>query len=36
MLWYQAAKFLSKKRTFFDFIAVADNLAEEKYTSAGG
>mmetsp|Transcript_10813 Transcript_10813/g.25102 ORF Transcript_10813/g.25102 Transcript_10813/m.25102 type:complete len:824 (-) Transcript_10813:462-2933(-) len=33
--WYQAAKFLSKKRTFLDFIAVADKLAEEKYTSAG-
>jgi len=33
--WYQAAKFLSKKRTFLDFIAVADKLAEEKFTSAG-
>ena len=33
--WYQAAKFLSKKRTFQDFIAVADKLAEEKFTSAG-
>ena len=33
--WYQAAKFLSKKRTFLDFIAVADKLAEEKYTSQG-
>ena len=33
--WYQAAKFLSKKRTFLDFIAVADKLAEEKYTSPG-
>jgi len=33
--WYQAAKFLSKKRTFLDFIAVADKLAEDGYTSAG-
>ena len=33
--WYQAAKFLSKKRTFLDFIAVADKLAEDNFTSAG-
>jgi len=33
--WYQAAKFLSKKRTFLDFIAAADKLAEDKYTSPG-
>ena len=33
--WYQAAKFLSKKRTFSDFIAVADKLVDEKFTSAG-
>jgi len=33
--WYQAAKFLSKKRTFLDFIAAADFLAEEKFTSPG-
>jgi len=33
--WYQAAKFLSKKRTFLDFIAVADKLADDKFTSAG-
>merc|ERR1712194_798014 len=25
--WYQAAKFLSKKRTFFNFVAVAEKLA---------
>ncbi len=31
----QAAKFLSKKRTFLDFIAAADKLAEERYTSPG-
>ena len=33
--WYQSAKFLSKKRTFLDFIACADKLAAEKYTSVG-
>merc|ERR1719191_2669656 len=33
--WYQAAKFLSKKRTFFDFIACAEKLAEEKFTTPG-
>ena len=33
--WYQAAKFLSKKRTFLDFIAVADKLAEERFTTPG-
>lgn len=33
--WYQAAKFLTKKRTFDDFIAVADHLVANKYTSSG-
>eukprot|EP00927_Polykrikos_kofoidii_P054264 TRINITY_DN48703_c0_g1_i1.p1 TRINITY_DN48703_c0_g1~~TRINITY_DN48703_c0_g1_i1.p1 ORF type:complete len:835 (+),score=111.12 TRINITY_DN48703_c0_g1_i1:122-2506(+) len=33
--WYQAAKFLTKKRTFFDFIAVADHLAATNWTSPG-
>jgi oligopeptidase B len=33
--WYQASKFLSKKRTFLDFIACADKLTAEKYTSVG-
>jgi len=33
--WYQAAKFLSKKRTFLDFIACADKLASERYTKSG-
>ena len=33
--WYEAAKFLTKKRTFNDFLACAEFLAEEKYTSKG-
>jgi len=33
--WYQAAKFLKKKRTFLDFIACADYLADKKWTSKG-
>lgn len=33
--WYESAKFLNKKRTFADFIAVAEFLVQEKYTSAG-
>ncbi len=33
--WYEAAKFLNKKRTFEDFIAVADNLVQNKYTASG-
>ena len=31
--WYEDAKFLNKKRTFEDFIAVAEYLIEQKYTS---
>jgi oligopeptidase B len=33
--WYEAAKFLTKKRTFSDFIAAADTLVQKKYTSTG-
>jgi len=33
--WYQAAKFLTKKRTFYDFIAVAEHLATSGWTSQG-
>ncbi|MCC8483147.1 MAG: S9 family peptidase [Rickettsia endosymbiont of Labidopullus appendiculatus] len=33
--WYQAAKFLNKKRTFDDFIVSAKQLIKEKYTSQG-
>ncbi len=33
--WYEAAKFLTKKRTFDDFIASAQKLIKEKYTSKG-
>merc|ERR1712048_1439091 len=33
--WYQAAKFLTKKRTFKDFVACAEQLVEQKYTSYG-
>jgi len=33
--WYEDAKFLNKKRTFSDFIAVADELVTLNYTSAG-
>ncbi|WP_342270007.1 S9 family peptidase [Rickettsia endosymbiont of Orchestes rusci] len=31
--WYEAAKFLTKKRTFEDFIACTEALIKEKYTS---
>ncbi|HJK87700.1 MAG TPA: prolyl oligopeptidase family serine peptidase [Candidatus Megaira endosymbiont of Hartmannula sinica] len=31
--WYTQAKFLTKKRTFTDFIDVTKKLIEEKYTS---
>lgn len=33
--WYESAKFLTKKRTFEDFISCAEYLISEKYTSAG-
>ena len=33
--WYEDAKFLNKKRTFSDFIAVADELVKLNYTSSG-
>ncbi|MEA0971428.1 S9 family peptidase C-terminal domain protein [Candidatus Megaera venefica] len=33
--WYEDAKFLNKKRTFSDFIAVADELVKLNYTSTG-
>ncbi|WP_410520980.1 S9 family peptidase [Candidatus Tisiphia endosymbiont of Beris chalybata] len=33
--WYEAAKFLNKKRTFSDFIAAAEILINQKYTSTG-
>ncbi|MDF3047650.1 MAG: peptidase prolyl oligopeptidase domain protein beta-propeller [Candidatus Midichloriaceae bacterium] len=33
--WYESAKFLTKKRTFEDFIACAKSLIEHKYTSKG-
>ena len=33
--WYEAAKFLTKKRTFEDFIASAKELVNQKYTSSG-
>ncbi len=33
--WYEAAKFLNKKRTFEDFIASAEKLIEDQYTSQG-
>ncbi|AAU03752.1 S9 family peptidase [Rickettsia typhi] len=31
--WYEAAKFLTKKRTFEDFIACSRTLIKEKYTN---
>ncbi|ABV74711.1 Protease II [Rickettsia akari str. Hartford] len=31
--WYESAKFLTKKRTFEDFIACSRALIKEKYTS---
>jgi oligopeptidase B len=33
--WYESAKFLNKKLTFEDFIAVGQDLIERKYTSKG-
>jgi oligopeptidase B len=33
--WYESAKFLNKKRTFKDYIAICDDLIEKKYTSSG-
>ena len=33
--WYTSATFLNKKRTFDDFIAVAETLIDLKYTSKG-
>ncbi|NCG18133.1 MAG: prolyl oligopeptidase family serine peptidase [Rhodobacterales bacterium] len=32
--WYEAGKFLTKRRTFTDFIAVAKHLIAEDYTNA--
>ena len=33
--WYEKAKFLTKKRTFEDFIASAEHLIKASYTSKG-
>jgi oligopeptidase B len=33
--WYESGKFLQKKNTFLDFVACAEHLIAEKYTSAG-
>ncbi|WP_310487909.1 S9 family peptidase [Chamaesiphon sp. VAR_69_metabat_338] len=33
--WYESGKFLRKKNTFLDFVACAEHLIAEKYTSAG-
>ncbi|MDJ1407752.1 MAG: S9 family peptidase [Candidatus Midichloria sp.] len=33
--WHEAAKFLSKKNTFTDFIKSAEKLIEDKYTASG-
>jgi oligopeptidase B len=33
-LWYENGKFLSKRNTFTDFIAAAEHLIDEGYTSA--
>ncbi len=33
--WYESAKFLTKKKTFEDFISAADYLVEHHYTSQG-
>lgn len=33
--WYKAAKFLTKKRTFEDFIACGEHLIDQQYTSKG-
>ena len=31
--WYENGKYLHKKNTFTDFIACAEHLVKEKYTS---
>lgn len=33
--WYESAKFLTKKRSFDDFISVADHLVAQHYTRVG-
>jgi oligopeptidase B len=33
--WYESAKFLNKKRTFEDYVAICDYLIKEKYTKTG-
>lgn len=33
--WYEDGKFLKKKNTFEDFVAAAEYLIQENYTSAG-
>jgi oligopeptidase B len=33
--WYESGKFLHKKNTFLDFIACAEHLVAQNYTSAG-
>ena len=33
--WYEDGKFLKKKNTFYDFIACAEHLIKEGYTSKG-
>ena len=33
--WYEDGKFLKKKNTFTDFVAVAEHLIAHKYTSPG-
>jgi oligopeptidase B len=33
--WYERGKLLNKRNTFTDFIACAEHLAENKYTSKG-
>jgi len=33
--WYEDGKFLNKKNTFYDFIACAEHLIKEGYTSKG-
>lgn len=33
--WYESAKFLTKKKTFYDFILCAKYLIQEKYSSQG-
>jgi oligopeptidase B len=33
--WYESGKFLQKKNTFLDFVACAEHLIAQKYTSAG-